>query len=168
MGLEHVPVILEEVHEGSCGHHLRGRSLALKVLRPVHRSEISRFPRQPQGQAPLYFRRALKANGQVEAANKVILEGLKKRRSEAKGAWADEPRSILWSYRTTPHLTIGETPFKLTYGVDTMRPVEVEELSPRVIFRQTDSTSFREESDLANKVKETTHIRESALKHRIA
>ena len=109
-----------------------------------------------------------KANGQVEAANKVILRGLKKRFGKAKGAWADELGSILWSYRTTPHLTIGETPFKLTYGVDTMRPVEVEELSPRVIFRQTDSTSFREESDLANKVKETTHIRESALKHRIA
>ena len=33
VGPERVPVILEEVHEGSCGHHLGGRSLALKVLR---------------------------------------------------------------------------------------------------------------------------------------
>ena len=71
-----------------------------------------------------------KANGQVEAANKVILGGLKKRLGEAKGAWADELGSVLWSYQTTPYSMTGETPFKLTYGVDAMTPVKVEELSP--------------------------------------
>ncbi|XP_016168998.1 uncharacterized protein LOC107611602 [Arachis ipaensis] len=40
-------------------------------------------------------------NGQVEAANKVVLLGLKKRLDNKKGAWADELTSVLWSYRTT-------------------------------------------------------------------
>ena len=41
-------------------------------------------------------------NGQAEAANKVILNGLRKRLKSAKGAWADNLYQVLWSYRTTP------------------------------------------------------------------
>ena len=74
------------------------------------------------------------ANGQVEVANKVIFRGLKKRLDKRKGAWADELRSVLWSYQTTPQLTTGETPFKLNYGVDAMILVEVEEPNLMVIF----------------------------------
>ncbi|XP_072057736.1 uncharacterized protein [Arachis hypogaea] len=40
------------------------------------------------------------ANGQAEAANKVILNRLKKRLDEHLGSWADEVWSVLWSYRT--------------------------------------------------------------------
>ncbi|XP_072074369.1 uncharacterized protein [Arachis hypogaea] len=69
-------------------------------------------------------------NGQVEAANKVILLGLKKRLDNKKGVWADELVSVLWSYRTTEQSSTGETPFRLTYGVDAMIPVEVGEPSP--------------------------------------
>nr|XP_025647635.1 uncharacterized protein LOC112742611 [Arachis hypogaea] len=50
-------------------------------------------------------------NGQVESTNKIIVKGLKKRLDEAKGLWADELGSVLWSYRTTPQTTTGETPF---------------------------------------------------------
>ena len=45
---------------------------------------------------------------------------------------------------------------------------EVEELSPRVMIRQTNSTSLQEESDLANEAREMAHIWEKALKHWIA
>nr|KYP57350.1 hypothetical protein KK1_003610 [Cajanus cajan] len=41
-------------------------------------------------------------NGQAEAANKVILQELKKRLGNAKGQWADELPSILWAYHCTP------------------------------------------------------------------
>nr|XP_025685253.1 uncharacterized protein LOC112786044 [Arachis hypogaea] len=44
-------------------------------------------------------------NGQVESANKIIIKKLKKRLDEAKGLWADELGSVLWSYRTTPQTT---------------------------------------------------------------
>ena len=99
------------------------------------------------------------ANGQVEAANKVILHGLKKRLDDKKGAWADELGSVLWSYRTTPHSTMGESPFKLTYGVDAMIPIEVGEPSPRLIFRNTNSQSMREELDLSGEAREMAYIR---------
>ncbi|XP_072060296.1 uncharacterized protein [Arachis hypogaea] len=69
-------------------------------------------------------------NCQVKAANKVILQGLKKRLEQKKGAWADELASVLWSYRTTLQSSTRETPFRLSCGVDAMIPVEVRELSP--------------------------------------
>ena len=48
-----------------------------------------------------------------------------------------------------------------------MIPVEIEELSPQVMFQHTSSKSLREESDLTNEAREMAHIREKALKHRI-
>ncbi|PNX56457.1 gag-pol polyprotein, partial [Trifolium pratense] len=62
-------------------------------------------------------------NGQAEAANRVILGGLKRRLDKAKGKWTEELHSVLWSYRTTPHSTTGETPFRLTYGTEAVIPV---------------------------------------------
>ena len=59
--------------------------------------------------------------------NKVIVAELKKRLGEAKGAWVVELLQILWAYRYTPHGTIGESPFNLTYGTYAMLPVEVGE-----------------------------------------
>nr|XP_025627773.1 uncharacterized protein LOC112720897 [Arachis hypogaea] len=50
-------------------------------------------------------------NGQVEAANKVVLLGLKKRLDNKKGSWADELSSVLWSYRTTEQSATGKLPF---------------------------------------------------------
>ena len=44
----------------------------------------------------------LQENGQVEAVNKVIVSGLKKRLDEAKGRWVEELPHVLWTYRTTP------------------------------------------------------------------
>ena len=31
---------------------------------------------------------------------------------------------VLWTYRTTPHRSIGETPFSMTYGVEAVIPLE--------------------------------------------
>ncbi|XP_016164660.1 uncharacterized protein LOC107607199 [Arachis ipaensis] len=112
----------------------------------------------------------LQANGQVEAANKVILTGLKRRLQDAKGAWAQELPQILWAYRTTPHSTTGESPFRLAYRMEAMIPVEVEEESPRVILynEDTNSQTQREELDLLLEVRESARIREEVLKHRMA
>ena len=41
-------------------------------------------------------------NGKVEAINKVIVNGLKKRLDDAKGKWIEELPHDLWTYRTTP------------------------------------------------------------------
>ena len=63
-------------------------------------------------------------NGQAEAVNKVIVNGLKKRLDDAKGTWVEELSHVLWTYRTTPWKSIGETPFSMTYGVESVIPLE--------------------------------------------
>ena len=40
-------------------------------------------------------------NGQVESANRVLLQGLKRRLDKAKGTWAEEVPRIVWSYHIT-------------------------------------------------------------------
>ena len=63
-------------------------------------------------------------NGQAEAVNKVIVNGLKKRLDYAKGKWVEELPHVLWTYRTTPRRSIGETPFSMTYGAKVVIPLE--------------------------------------------
>ncbi|XP_072081110.1 uncharacterized protein [Arachis hypogaea] len=104
-------------------------------------------------------------NGQVEAANKVVLLGFKKRLDNEKGAWADELASVLWSYRTTEQSSTGKTCFCLTYGVDAMIPVEIGEPSPRLLLKGVEEVV---EKDLADEAREIAHLSEIALKQRIA
>ncbi|KAH9802826.1 Ribonuclease H [Citrus sinensis] len=65
------------------------------------------------------------ANGQVEAANKVIKKLLKIRLGEKKGAWVDELPGVLWAYRTTHKTATGETPFALAFGHEAVVPAEI-------------------------------------------
>ena len=60
------------------------------------------------------------SNGQAEAINKTILNGLKKRLDGVKGRWAKELPNVLWAYRTTPKRSTGENSFSLTYGAEAM------------------------------------------------
>ena len=63
-------------------------------------------------------------NGQAEAVNKVIINGLKKRLDDANGRWVEELPHVLWTYRTTPQRSIRETPFAMTYGAEAIIPLE--------------------------------------------
>ena len=63
-------------------------------------------------------------NGQVEAVNKVILNGFKKRLDDVKGKWVEELPHILWTYQTTPCRSTGEIPFSMTYGAKAVIPLE--------------------------------------------
>ena len=60
------------------------------------------------------------SNGQAEAINKTILNGLKKRLDGVKGRWAKDLPNVLWAYRTTPKRSTGENSFSLTYGAEAM------------------------------------------------
>nr|XP_025611643.1 uncharacterized protein LOC112704995 [Arachis hypogaea] len=104
-------------------------------------------------------------NGQVESANKIILLGLKKRLDNKKGAWADELASVLWSYRTTEQSSTKETPFRLTYGLDAVIPVEIGEPSPRLLLKGVEEAV---EKDLIDEAREMAHLTETALKQRMA
>ena len=63
-------------------------------------------------------------NGQAEAINKVIVNGLKKRLDDAKGKCVEELPHVLWTYRTTPRKSTGETPFLMTYRAEVVIPLE--------------------------------------------
>ncbi|RDY11318.1 hypothetical protein CR513_04041, partial [Mucuna pruriens] len=108
-------------------------------------------------------------NGQAEAANKVILKGLRRRLEEAKGRWAEELPQVLWSYHTTPHSTTNETPFRLTFGTEVVIPVEIGEPSARTtLFEPSENeTKLRANLDMLQKVTEAAHIREFVIKTRV-
>ena len=65
-------------------------------------------------------------NGQDEVVNKVIVSELKKRLDDAKGKWVEELSHVLWTYRTTPRRSTGETPFFMTYGAEAVIPLKTE------------------------------------------
>jgi len=69
------------------------------------------------------------ANGLAEAANRIILRGIRRRLERAKTKWVEELHEFLWAYRTTPHFTTGESPFRLTYGTKAVIPIELTELT---------------------------------------
>ena len=62
-------------------------------------------------------------NGQAKVVNKVIVNGLKKRLDDAKGKWVEELPHVLWTYRTTPRRSTGETPFSITYRAEAVIPL---------------------------------------------
>ena len=63
-------------------------------------------------------------NGQAEAVNKVIVNGLKKILDDAKGKWVEELPHVLWTYRTMTRKSTGKTPFSMTYGAKAVIPLE--------------------------------------------
>jgi transposase InsO family protein len=77
-----------------------------------------------------------KTNGQVEKANGLICNRLKKRLlaplERAKHAWVEELPSVLWSLRTTPNADTQETPFLLVHGAEAVFPVEITHEAPRI------------------------------------
>ena len=63
-------------------------------------------------------------NRQAEASNMVIVNRLKKRLDDAQGRWIEELLHVLWAYRMTPRWSTGETHFAMTYGAETVIPLE--------------------------------------------
>jgi hypothetical protein len=78
-----------------------------------------------------------KTNRQVEKANNLICNGIKKRLlaplEKAKHAWVDELPSVLWSLRTTPNAATQETPFFLVHGAEAVLPVKITHEAPRIV-----------------------------------
>jgi len=54
-----------------------------------------------------------------------LLQIIKAKLDDAKGAWPEELPNVLWAYRTTARTPTRETPFRLTYGTEAVIPIEV-------------------------------------------
>jgi transposase InsO family protein len=91
-------------------------------------------------------------NGQVEKANGLICNGIKKRLltplEKARHTWVDELPSVLWSLRTTPNIATQETPFFLVHGAEAVLPIEIEHNSPRVMKYEEETARKALEDDV--------------------
>ena len=77
-----------------------------------------------------------RANGQVERANGMILDALKKRLHDAAnnkgGRWLKELQHVVWGLRTQPCKPTGQTPYFLVYGSEAILPADIMWNSPTV------------------------------------
>jgi transposase InsO family protein len=76
------------------------------------------------------------ANGQVERANGMVLDALKKRLHDATnskgGKWIKELPNALWGLRTQSSNPTGQSPYFLVYGSEAILPTDVMRDSPSV------------------------------------
>ena len=101
------------------------------------------------------------ANGQTEVTNRTLLKMIKTKLDDAKGAWPEELPNVLWAYRTTARTSMGETPFRLTYGTEVVISVEVGGTSIRrkVFNEESNDDHLRINLDFLDKVREKASIR---------
>jgi transposase InsO family protein len=91
-------------------------------------------------------------NSQVERANGMILQGLKRRifdqLNKSGPKWLQELPAVVWSLRTTPSRAIGFTPFFLVHGAEAVLPTDQEYGSPRVRGYDEDANQRAREDSL--------------------
>ncbi|XP_022004006.1 uncharacterized protein LOC110901485 [Helianthus annuus] len=105
------------------------------------------------------------ANGQVERANRSIVEGIKKWLGKEGVSWADELPHVLWAHRTMPKTSTRQTPFSLTYGSEAVIPAEVGIPTPRMRQSQEENEQqLRLNLHLAEERRELAAIREAKYK----
>ena len=99
-------------------------------------------------------------NRQVETVNKVIVSGLRKMLDDVKGKWVDKLSHVLWTYRTTLRRSIRETPFSMTYGAETVIPLETGFATLRTsLFTLNSNDNLLEKSlDLIEKQRENVMV----------
>jgi hypothetical protein len=106
-----------------------------------------------------------KTNRQVEKANDLVCNGIKKRLlaplEKSKHAWVDELPSMLWSLRTMPNAATQETPFFLVHGTEAVLPVEITHEAPRIAaYDETASTeALQDDVDALNESRDVALAR---------
>jgi hypothetical protein len=112
------------------------------------------------------------SNGQAEAANKVIVDGLRRRMEDADSSWVEQLYSVLWGYRTSVQTSTQETPFRLTYGCEAMIPVEIGQPTWRKMKasregEEPNSDALMTELDLIDEARILAHCRDLTAKQLI-
>ena len=111
------------------------------------------------------------SNGQVEATNKTILNGLKKRLESTKGRWAKELPNMLWAYQTSSRRSTSKTPFSMTYGItEAVIPIEIGLPSMRTtsFYLNKNELLMAEQLDLVEENREILSIRLANYQHKLS
>jgi hypothetical protein len=101
----------------------------------------------------------LRAIGQVEHANVLILDGLKKRlydeNNKKGGKWINEISLVVWGLHTQPSKATGESLFFLVYGFEAILPTDMMWKSPRLeMFEEGEADTARHlELDSAKEIR---------------
>ncbi|KAL0373211.1 UNVERIFIED_CONTAM: hypothetical protein Scaly_1002700 [Sesamum calycinum] len=114
-----------------------------------------------------YFTKWVEAEP-VKVANRILVQGIKKSLDRAGDNWVEELTSILWSYRTIPRGSTGESPFTLVWDRSDY-PAEMGMPSHRIIhFSEDDNTQLLKENlDLVEELRETIFVRTQRYKNTI-
>ena len=88
---------------------------------------------------------------------------------DAKGRWVEELPHVLWTYQTTPCRSIGETPFSITYGAETIIPLETGFLTLRTSsFNPSDNNRLLKKSlDLIKERRENAMVQLAYYQHKL-
>ncbi|KAL6321029.1 hypothetical protein AAG906_012010 [Vitis piasezkii] len=120
---EEAKYVLSELHEGVCGNHLDGRTLAPRAHTQgiichfgIPRIIISNNESQFDSSNYIKF---------SEVTNKSQLDALRKRLQGAGGHWVEELPGVVWAYQTMPRCPTEETHFSLAYGMKVVISTEV-------------------------------------------
>ena len=76
----------------------------------------------------------------------------------------------MWAYRTTTRTPTGETPFRLTYGIEAVIPVEIGLTTWRTSHHDEDSndSQLRTNLDLLDEVRDQAEAKTKAYQQRMA
>uniref|UniRef100_A0A2N9G140 Uncharacterized protein n=1 Tax=Fagus sylvatica TaxID=28930 RepID=A0A2N9G140_FAGSY len=183
---------LFEIHEGICGSHTGGRSLAHRAISqgywwPYMQADALKYvvisDNGTQFESRLFKRFCSElgirnffsssgypqSNGQAEISNKVILNGIKRKLEAAKGKWVEELPSILWTYRTTVRKSTSETPFALAFGVEAIIPLEIGMPTIRTteFAVQTNEDNLHKDLDLVEERRDLAMVHLAAYQQRM-
>ena len=97
------------------------------------------------------------------------MNGLKKRLDDAKGKWVEELPHVLYTYRTTPRKSTGETPFSMTYGVEVIIPLENDFPTMRTSTFTSDGNDelLKKNLDLVEERRENAMVQLAYYQHKL-
>ncbi len=97
-----------------------------------------------------------KGNGLVESSNKSLVNIIKKLMEINKKSWHKRLVNALWADRVRQKKSIGTSPFKLVYGVDTVFPTSL--ATPVVkILQETGS----DEDPMQRRLNQMVHLQQT-------
>ena len=86
-------------------------------------------------------------NGLAESSNKNLIRIIRKLLEENQKSWDSKLKFSLWEYKVTNKKSMGISPFKLVYGIDTIFPIQL--VLPVAKFFQEEQT---ESNDMIRRI----------------
>ncbi|XP_074326744.1 uncharacterized protein LOC141664687 [Apium graveolens] len=95
---------------------------------------------------------------------------LKKRPTSCKGKWVEELPWVLWSDRSTPKMSTGQTPYSLVYGTEAVLLIEIMMPTSRygLLTCDMNSKELTHNVDIVDKLREMARIHMVSYQQRVS